>query len=377
MRRMIPAVATAVMPPLVLSVFPSFAIGGAQARFVTLANRLGRQFRHAIIAMDGDLGCAARLDPALDVAWPDIIIRKGDTSGNLRRFRRLLHDLRPDTMVTHNWGTIEWALANLLPLVRHVHVEDGFGPEERARQIPRRVWLRRLSLRGCEVVVPSTTLREIARDTWRIPPRRLHYIPNGVDLARFAPPATGRTPGARPTIGTVAALRPEKNLARLVHAFHRVVTQRPARLAIIGEGPERGALEALAGRLGIGDHVLFAGHMADPAPCYGTFDIFAISSDTEQMPLSLLEAMAAGLPVAATDVGDIRAMLAPENRNLVTPMTEEGLAAALDSLARDAGLRTRLGAANRARAEAVFDERAMVEAPRSLWLGASATAYGR
>jgi glycosyltransferase involved in cell wall biosynthesis len=216
--------------------------------------------------------------------------------------------------------------------------------------------------------VPSTTLQRLARETWRIPARRLHYIPNGVDLARFAPPVAARPRGAPPTIGTVASLRPEKNIARLIRAFQRVVALRPARLAIIGDGPERAELEAVVARLGISAQVRFGGHIADPASCYRSFDIFAISSDTEQMPLSLLEAMAAGLPVVATDVGDIRAMLAPENRGMVTPMTEEGLAAALDSLMADAALRARLGAANRARVEAAFDERAMVEAHRSLWL---------
>ena len=173
--------------PLVLSVFPTFSVGGAQVRFATLANRLGPAFRHAVIAMDSDRTCAERLEPGLDVAWPEVPVRKGDTLANLQAFRRALREIRPDVLVTYNWGTIEWALANLLPLARHIHCEDGFGPEEQARQIPRRVWTRRLALRRATVVLPSRTLERIATETWRLPRAGLRYVPNGIDLARFAP----------------------------------------------------------------------------------------------------------------------------------------------------------------------------------------------
>jgi glycosyltransferase involved in cell wall biosynthesis len=260
-------------------------------------------------------------------------------------------------------------MANLLPLVRQVHIEDGFGPEEQAGQIPRRVWLRRAVLRRCDVVVPSLTLMRLARQTWHIAPSRLHHIPNGVDLARFVPRAAAPVPAGPPVIGTVASLRPEKNLARLIRAFHRVAATHPARLVIVGDGPERPALEALATDLGLGARVRFAGQAADPAPFYAAFDIFALSSDTEQMPLSVLEAMAGGLPVAATDVGDIRAMLAPANAEMLAGTSDAGLAAVLDRLLHDGAERARLGAANRARAAAAFDEQAMVEAYRRLWRG--------
>ena len=90
---------------------------------------------------------------------------------SVRSFRRALRRIRPDLLVTYNWGATEWALANALPLVRHVHIEDGFGPEEQAGQIARRVWLRRLFLRRATVMVPSRTLWRIATEIWRLPPR--------------------------------------------------------------------------------------------------------------------------------------------------------------------------------------------------------------
>lgn len=360
-------------PPLLLHVYSTFAVGGPQVRFAALANRFGTDFRHAIVAMDGNTAARDRLDPALDVRFPVIEIRKGDMLGNRARFRALLREMRPDRLVTSNWGSIEWAMANMPMLVPHLHVEDGFGPEERDRQLPRRVWTRRLLLRRASVAVPSQRLFHIARDIWRLPAGRLHYVPNGVDLARFTPaPLSARD---MTVVGTVAALRPEKNLGRLLRAFAHLVADRPAaarplRLVIAGDGPERPGLEAIASSLGIASAVSFTGYIADTAALYAGFDLFALSSDTEQMPIAVLEAMAAGLPVAATAVGDITAMLAPENLPYVVPLDDAALAGAMTRLLDTPALCARLGAANRAQAMARFDQDAMFSAWHALLRGA-------
>jgi glycosyltransferase involved in cell wall biosynthesis len=356
-------------PPRLLHVFPSFAVGGAQIRFCAIANRFGPAWRHAIVALDGDTTCRERLGPGLVVDYLAVRTHKGDPLGNLLRYAAILRQMRPDVLVTHNWGSIEWAMANSLVGIRHVHIEDGFGPEERTRQLPRRVWTRRLFLRRATVVLPSTTLLRIATGIWRLGRRRLRYIPNGIDLTRFAAAAAARPPGAEPVIGTVAALRPEKNLARLLRAFAIARRSHPARMVIAGDGPERASLQALTAELGLADSVRFLGHMAGPQDAYRQFDIFALSSDTEQMPLSLLEAMAAGLPVAATDVGDVAAMVTQANRRFVTAPDDIALGTALAALLADATLRRALGAANRARAETEYDQETMFRTYADLLIG--------
>ena len=115
------------------------------------------------------------------------------------------------------------------------------------------------------------------------------------------------------TIGTVASLRPEKNLTRLIYAFHKTSRHVDCRLIIVGDGPERHRLDALVARLGLTSVVHFAGQVENPAPMYREMDVFALSSDTEQMPYTVIEAMAAGLPVVATDVGDIAQMVTLDN----------------------------------------------------------------
>jgi glycosyltransferase involved in cell wall biosynthesis len=273
--------------------------------------------------------------------------------------RAALRGQNPDLVVTSNWGAIEWAAGARLAGLPHLHTEDGFGPEEHARQLPRRVLARRLILRGSQLILPSRTLLRIAAETWRLPRKNLHYIPNGIDLARFAGATPATLPsGTGPVIGTIAALRPEKNIARLLHAFAQLRATSPARLVIVGDGPERPGLENLAATLGIGADTYFAGHTTQPESWLAAFDIFALSSDTEQMPISLLEAMAAGLPCVSTDVGDVRDMLAQANRDFVTP--PDALAGALARmLAAD---RKAIGAANKAKANAEYDQQTMFAA---------------
>lgn len=355
--------------PLLLHVFPTFATGGAQVRLASVLNHFGRRWRHAIIAMDGVLTCRERLDPGLDVSFPTVALPKGDTLGNLRRCRAVLREMAPHTLVTANWGSIEWAMANLVPIVRHVHVEDGLGPDEVAGQLPRRVRTRRLVLRRSTVVLPSRVLERIALHTWRLPARRVRYIPNGVDLGRFGRP--GPPGDGPPVIGTVAALRAEKNLGRLLHAFQIVRQAMPARLVIVGDGAGRAGLEALAATLGVAEDVRFAGHMPEPSGEYAGFDVFALSSDTEQMPLSVLEAMAAWLPVAATDVGDVRLMLAPENAGFIVERDAAALADALLRVLQAPDRGRGIGAANRARAEAEYSQTAMFAAWGALLDGAA------
>jgi glycosyltransferase involved in cell wall biosynthesis len=353
--------------PLLLHAFPSFDAGGSQVRFADIANHFGTGLRHLLVAMDGRYGCRERLGPEVELSVLTPTMRKGDTIGNVRSFRSVLRSARPDVLVTYNWGSIEWAMANFTGLVRHVHIEDGFGPDEIGGQLRRRVWTRRLLLRRSTLVVPSRTLERIATRIWRLDPRRIRYIPNGIDCAAFAP-TSARSPASGVVIGTVAGLRREKNLGRLLRAFARLARDIECRLVIVGDGSERGALEALATELGLGDKVTFAGHVANPRSQYVGFDIFALSSDTEQMPYSVIEAMASGLPVVSTDVGDVAAMVAPENAPFLASAADEPLAEALRRLTLDAELRRRIGDANRSRAVRDYDQASMFASYRAIFV---------
>lgn len=348
--------------PLLLHVFPSFAVGGAQVRFCAVANRFGPRWRHAIVSLDGRWDCAARLAPDAEVTRVESPSMAGGLPRRIRAIRRSLQTLRPDLLITSNWGSIEWAIANrVTSQLPHLHTEDGFGPEESTGQLFRRVLTRRIALRRSELVLPSDLLVRMARNTWRLPAERLHRVVNGLDLGRFAPGEALRSDEAC-VIGTVAALRREKNVGRLLRAVARLRKEGAAlRLMIVGDGPERAALQALAQDLGIAAIVEFLGHVEDPAPIYRLFDVYALSSDTEQMPFSVLEAMASGLPVVATEVGDLRAMLPELSQQLIVPRDDGAMAEALRPLVTSADLRARLGAANRAKAVRDYDQEQMFQ----------------
>lgn len=362
-------------PRTLLHVYPSFALGGAQRRFIQIADHFGRLYRHLIIALDGCQDAFGLLSPELDASLMTIEKPSRALLRDLPAFAAILRRVRPDLLVTLNWGSIEWAMAALMLNQPHLHLEDGFGPEEARKQISRRVWIRRLALRRANVVVPSRRLYHLAAQTWRLPRRNLLYLPNGVDLTRFdrAPdPAAARAFGLaedRPVIGTVAALRPEKALNRLIEAFALLRHAMPAQLVIIGDGPQRGALMAQAQQCGLAGDILFTGACATPELLLPSFSLFALSSDTEQMPLSLLEAMAAGRAVVSTDVGDVRFMLAPENQQFITPCDAAAFADSLAALLDDPGLRTKIGAANLLRAKNQFSDQAMFARYRRLYDG--------
>jgi glycosyltransferase involved in cell wall biosynthesis len=367
--------------PLLLHVFPSYGAGGVPIRIANIINALGDRYSHLVFALDGNTDAASRLDPALGVAVEDPGIDKARPLAALLKIHRTIAARRPDLMLTYNWGAVEWALVNRFGARRpHIHFESGFGPEEADRQIPRRVWMRRLALGGTPaIVVPSQTLMNIATGIWRIGPRRLRHVPNGVDCDLFGGPGDAATlPGyvrreGEVTVGTLAPLRPEKNIARLLRAFAAAAEGRAARLLVVGDGAERPALERAAAALGIADRVLFAGHVERPDLVYPLFDVFGISSDTEQMPNTVIQAMAASLPVAGTDVGDVKTNLSAENAPFIVPRDDEtALAEALRRLIDDAALRRDLAAANRRHVLAHYGMDRMIEAYRALFDGALA-----
>ncbi|MFS0736809.1 glycosyltransferase family 4 protein [Sphingomonas sp. 1P06PA] len=362
----------------ILHVHSTFALGGKEARAVRLMNAFGDHAHHTILSAVPDaLDARDAIAPGIAANFPHDhppIVGK-PAPGRYRDLARYMR--RFDLVLTYNWGAMDAVGARRLfggtPLIHH---EDGFNQDEAARQKPARVWFRRVTLPAAHaVVVPSERLERIARESWWQVPLR---IANGIEVERYARPVPGTIPGLRRgngevVVGTLAGLRAVKNLPRLVRA---VAPLPHVRLVIVGEGPERGAILAEAARLGVADRVHLAGFLPEPEHYVGLFDIFALSSDSEQFPISLIEAMAAGLPIVSTDVGDVCTMVSLANRRLVVPVEDEAAyAVAMARLAGDRALRVAIGAANREKALADYGEDAMIDAYRRLY-GAAAGAAG-
>jgi glycosyltransferase involved in cell wall biosynthesis len=171
-------------------------------------------------------------------------------------------------------------------------------------------------------------------------------------------------------VGAVGHLRPEKNLPRLLEAVAACARERDVHALLLGDGPEKAQLAELASRADLRGRVHFAGYQADPRAFYRAMDVFALSSDTEQMPIALLEALASSLPAISTDVGDVRAILPPGQASFVVPLgptSAADYAGALSKLLGDAALRAGLGRANRERVAADFTLERMVASYRELY----------
>jgi glycosyltransferase involved in cell wall biosynthesis len=355
-------------PVRILHAHSTFDLGGKEARAVRLMNAFGDTAEHAILtSVPGATSARAAIDKVVKVDFPadapSLAGRPG--LGRLFRLSRFMKGF--DLVLTYNWGAFDAVMARHLfggpPLVHH---EDGFNEDEARELKTARNLYRRLGLSAVQrLVVPSERLETIAREAWGQREERVARIPNGIGTRLYAGAPSQEIPGLDPApgevvIGTVAGLRAVKNLPRLVRAF-AAMTSRNARLVIVGSGPESERIAAEARALGVAHRVHLPGFLAEPSRWIGHFDIFALSSDSEQFPISLVEAMAAGLPAVATAVGDVPHMVADDNRPLIVESEDESaLAAALDSLAERPDLRRAIGRANREKAAADYDETKMI-----------------
>lgn len=341
-----------------LHVFATFYTGGPAVRACQILPRAPAEWRHTVIAMDGRFDCREQMRPEVQVDYRPPPSGRGFWA-MARAMAEIQRQLQPDLVLTYNWGAIESVLAARWTKVPLVHHEDGFGPEESERFLRRRVWARRFLLGAArKVVVPSRTLREVAIHTWRRPEEQVRWLPNGVDLHRFLPVDHATRGETELVVGHVGQFRGEKNQQLLLRAFARSKHRDLARLLLFGNG-ENGQkkLEALATKLKIRERVDFAGTTRDTATAYPRMDVFALSSKTEQMPLTVLEAMACALPVVSTDVGDVRTMVSAPNRALIVAKDNPGaLAIALDRLLGDPDLRRALGEENRRRCQQEYDQ---------------------
>jgi glycosyltransferase involved in cell wall biosynthesis len=367
-------------PIRILHAHSTFSLGGKEARAVRLMNAFGTAAEHSVVsAMPEQLSARDAIDPDVSVRFPaDAPSLTGSpTPARLFHLARYLRGF--DLVLSYNWGAFDVVMARRLfggamrspPLVHH---EDGFNEDEALRRNPARNLYRRIGLStAARLVVPSARLAAIAREEWRQPPEHVALIGNGIPVSSFAQPAAAHAiPGfvrreGEIVVGSVAGLRAVKNLPRLVRCF-AAMEDREARLVVVGEGPERQSIEAEAARLGVADRVHLPGFLASPQAWLGLFDIFALSSDSEQSPISLMEAMAAGLPAVATAVGDVPTMVSADNRPLIVePHDEPAFTAALDTLAARSDLRSGIGLANREKAIADYGEDRMIASYAALY----------
>ena len=361
-------------PVRVMHVLYRLQAGGTEYGVIKLVNGLDRSLVRSSICS------STPATEVKDLLRPDVVLHEcARRSGNDPKFVwdlvRLFRRERPDIVHTHAWGTLCEGLiaARLARVPVVVHGEHGtLQAKPDQLRVQRRVWDR-----VDRVLSVSSRLADTLSSATGFPRDRIHVIRNGVDLTRFTSVDRGsarRSLGLSDStvvIGTAGRLVPVKDHATLLEAV-RLLTAHDADVCVLvaGDGPLRAALEARSAALGIADRVRFLGHQPDIERVFAGMDVFVLSSSSEGLSNTILEAMASGLPVVATRVGGADELVEDgRTGTLVAAGSPSALADALRAFVADPGRRAAAGAAGRERALTHFGIDRMIHDYADLYRG--------
>jgi len=356
----------------IVHVLSSYGVGGQERVALDLA--IGQKARgHEVsvisLAPPPD-GAMADEFAAAGIAVGRVEKRGGFDPTLVPRLARALRQRHADVVHTHNpLPLIYGAPAARLARAAAIHTKHGINPGGRGQRLLRRAAAR---LAHAFVAVSDTTAAQ-ARTQHDTALAKLHTIPNGIRLDRYAPDPEARAAtrvelglGDAWVVGTVGRLDAAKNQAMLVRAMAPLLSSR-VRLVIIGEGDARPEVEAAIGALAEPRWVVMTGRRMDVPRLVHAFDVFALSSRTEGLPLVVPEAMAAGLPIVTTNVGGLPGVIDDQVTGLVVPVDERAFAGALGALEADRERARRMGAAARSVALTRFSYDRMVDAYLDLY----------
>lgn len=369
--------------PLIVHVLYRLDTGGMERIIVSLINATSDRYRHAVIALTGFGVLRGEIEHAV-TACVDLEKKPGKDWRCYGRLWRALRTLKPDLVQTYNIGTLDLApIVKLARVRRLVHAEHGRDASDPKGENPTYLRLRRWMAPLIDrYVAVAPELQRWLTDRAHIRRSKVVYIANGIDAAKFNLPRVDsgvRTrlgdfaPPGTVLVGNVARLDKVKDQAGLLSAFkllHDEAAHADCRLLIAGDGPQREELERQIAELGLTRSVRLLGNRSDVAELLAECDVFALSSIAEGMPVTLLEAMAARLPVVATDVGGVALVVeAGVTGTLVPAGDPRAMANALRTYVADPPLRHQHGNAGCARVAAQFSLSAMVAAYVKLYDG--------
>ena len=335
--------------PRVLHVIGSLEPGGTERQLVGFIQRSGEPGRHHVVVCSPGGELEKELPRSPDQIGPLKREFLGVPSGirTVAELHRLISRIEPDIVHTHlGYPQVLASIAvpRGVPIIasrrgRTPYLESsGFG----------RMLVGVANRRTRLLLTNSHDLaRRAASERWT-PPSRV--IPNGVDLDRFTPapfPETGS-----PTVVMLARMRAEKRHDRFLRVFRRVVDQLPdARAILVGDGPCRDDVARLVGLMGLSERVDLVGGCGDPRSQLARSHVVTLTSDHEGFPNALLEGMAMGRPIVATDVGGVAELVGDQAGITIPRDAEPQMAAAMVSLLSDPSAQMKVGLAARHRAE--------------------------
>jgi sugar transferase (PEP-CTERM/EpsH1 system associated) len=344
----------------ILHVLDSLGVGGMERVVIDVVNGLDPFLFDQSVCCLSRKGEAARLLRD-DARCIDLGKGAGADYGLPLKIARVIRAERPDIVHSQSWSGVDAALAKLLAGgVRLIHSEHGRNlPYIHFEPLKRRIARRALYHAADAVFAISTEVRDYYCRETRFPAARMDVIPNGIDLRRIdeADSAGVREEfgiaGDDFVVGTVARLDATKDTMTLLRAFAKLRGQGPAlKLLIVGDGDRRPALEQYAAEQGLTGAVIFSGTRHDVPRLLRAMNLFALSSLSEGLPITALEAMAASLPIVTTNVGALPELI-EENATgfLVEPKQIDAMAERIGQLAARPELTRQFGQAARRKVE--------------------------
>ncbi|HEY5928497.1 MAG TPA: glycosyltransferase [Kofleriaceae bacterium] len=356
----------------IVHVLSSFGVGGQERVALDLA--IGQQARGHQVAV---ISLAPPPDGAMadefrehGIAVDRVVKRGGLDATLVPRLARALRRYRADVVHTHNpLPLIYGAPAARLAGAAAIHTKHGVNPGGRGHRMLRRA---AAQLAHAFVAVSDTTFEQ-AKAQHDAPAARMHTIANGIRLDRYHPDPEARAAarvelglGDAWVVGTVGRLDAYKNQALLVRAMAPLLSS-DVRLVIVGDGPARAEVEAEIAKLREPRWVVMTGRRMDVPRIIPAFDVFALSSKTEGLPLVVPEAMAAALPIVTTAVGGLPSVVDEGVTGMLVPVEEPALRNALAKLADDRNLARAMGERARETALDRYSADRMVEAYLDLY----------
>jgi sugar transferase (PEP-CTERM/EpsH1 system associated) len=370
--------------PLVMHIVYRFDTGGLENGVVNLIDHLeAAAFRHAVVALTEVVPAFASRIKRQDVRFVSLGKSAGHAIKLYPRLLTLFREARPSIVHTRNLAALECqvpALCAGVPI--RIHGEHGRDVEDLDGTRRRHQWIRRLYRPFVQQhVALSRDLAGYLERKVGVPQHRIAQIHNGVDTRRFHPATEGRAPvGDSPfndpslfVVGTVGRMQAVKAQPLLAHAFIRALQIQPTlrgrlRLVMVGDGPLRAEAQSLLDAAGVETLAWLPGERRDVPEIMRGLSAFVLPSRAEGISNTILEAMAAGLPVIATHVGGNPELVVPDQTGELVPAGDvEALSAGLIRLAADPLRAAAMGRVARARVEQQFSLTAMVTAYQSLY----------
>jgi len=359
----------------VLHVIESLDFGGAEKVVISIANAMAGKHAVEICCLKhvGSLG--NDVDRRIRVFCMNK--KEGNDFILPLRLARLLRQGRYDVVHTHNWGSfLEGGLAGILAgtavLIHTVHgpYTEYTSSRLSAMKLALRHFLERwVSRRFRRIVAVSDSIKDYIAESIGIPASLLKTIHNGIPIRRSDDTVKVSHHAGAVRFITVGRLAAIKNHAMMLAAFAELLKRHPhAHLTIVGDGPERAAIEGLISGYGITGNVSLAGFQSEVSPFLEQADVFLLTSNYEGISIALLEAMRAGLPAICTAVGGIPETVTDAESGILVPAGDLGaLTAAMSELASSPQKREQFGESGRKRFSSEFSLDTMVSRYDSLY----------